>query len=189
MLPSSSDQDSSLPNPQVDPAKVAEVLAKLEEINLKKLKQEMKNQVELAMKKYQHINNPEVYGQKSWEIFDAADFTAVCRALAVRSREAAAEKWNLQHGSLEGVKLSDEDLSQMRDSVDFYFHMRKVCLPHKYFFMVFKSTLLVWSGVGPAPLHLHLDRGPSLLDGDARSCCHALLPPPRTQLQTNRPHF
>ena len=129
-------QDFSLPNTHVDLAKVAAELAKQEENNLKKLKHEMKNQVELAMKKYLHINNPEVYSQKSWEIFDAADFTAVCRALAVRSREAVAEKWNLQHGSLEGVKLSDEDIAQMRDSVDFYFQMRKVCLPHGYFCMI-----------------------------------------------------
>ena len=103
------------------------MLARLEEINMKKLKHDMKNQVELAMKKYLHTTNPEVYAQKSWEIFDNEDFSAVCRALAVRSREAVSEKWNLQHGSLEGVELSDEDISQMRDSVDFYFHMRKVC--------------------------------------------------------------
>ena len=130
MPPSSSDQDSNIPDPQVDPAQVAAMLARLEEINLKKLKHEMKKQVELAMKKYLNTTNPEVYGQKSWEIFDAADFAAVCRALAVRSREAVAERWNLQHDSLEGVELSDEDISQMRDSVDFYFQMRKVCLPH-----------------------------------------------------------
>ena len=126
---SSSDQDSSLPNPQVDPNEVAAILAKLDDINLKRLKHEMKNQVELAMKKYLHTNEPEVYAWKSWEIFDTTDFAAVCRALAVRSREAVSEKWSLEHGSLEGVELSDEDISQMRDSVDFYFHMRKVCLP------------------------------------------------------------
>ena len=130
MPPSSSDQDSIVSNPQVDPAEVAAMLARLEEINLKKLKHEMKKQVELAMKKYLHTTTPEVYSQKSWEIFDAADFAAVCRALAVRSREAVSEKWNLQHGSLEGVEISEEDISQMRDSVDFYFHMRKVCLPN-----------------------------------------------------------
>ena len=119
---------SSASRPQIDPDQVAQVLAKLELINLKELKYEMKNQVELAMKKYLHTNNPEVYGQRSWEIFDEADFASVCRALAVKSREEVAEKWNLQHGSLEGIKLSDEDISQMRDSVDFYFHMRRVCL-------------------------------------------------------------
>ena len=96
---------------------------------MKKLKHEMKNQVELAMKKYLHTNNPEIYSQKSWEIFDAADFAAVCRALAVKSREEVLERWNLHCGSLEGVELSDEDISQMRESVDFYFHLRKVCLP------------------------------------------------------------
>ena len=89
----------------------------------------MKNQVEQAMKKYLHTTEPEVYAWRSWEIFDATDFAAVCRALAVRSREAVSEKWSLEHDSLEGVELSDEDISQMRDSVDFYFHMRKVCLP------------------------------------------------------------
>ena len=47
----------------------------------------------------------------------------------MRSREAVSEKWSVEHGSLEGVELSDEDISQMRDSVDFYFNMRKVCLP------------------------------------------------------------
>ena len=132
MPPSSLDQRSTVSNPPVDPAEVAAMLARLEEINMKKLKHEMKNQVELAMKKYLHTTNPEVYGQKSWEIFDTLDFAEVCRALAVRSREAVSEKWNLQHGSLEGVELSDEDISQMRDSVDFYFHMRKVCLPHYF---------------------------------------------------------
>jgi len=123
--PSSSEQGSIVSDPQVDPTEVAAMLARLEEINMKKLKHEMKKQVELAMKKYLHTTNPEVYGQKSWEIFDTLDFAEVCRALAVRSREAVSEKWNLQHGSLEGVELSDEDISQMRDSVDFYFHMRK----------------------------------------------------------------
>ena len=128
--PLSSDQDSNALNPQVDPAKVAAEVAKLDEVNLKKLKHEMKNQVEMAMKKYLHTNEPEVYAWKSWEIFDTTDFAAVCRALAVRSREAVSEKWSVEHDSLEGVELSDEDISQMRDNVDFYFHMRKVCLPH-----------------------------------------------------------
>ena len=127
---SSVDHESSLSSPQVDPAKDAEVCAKQEEMNVKKLKHEMKNQVELAMKKYNHTNNPEIYSQKSWEIFDAADFASVCRALAVKSREEVSERWNLRQGSLEGVELSEEDISQMRERVDFYFHMRKVCLPH-----------------------------------------------------------
>ena len=136
---------SSASRPQTNPDLAAQELAKLEEIKWQDLKYEMKNQVELAMKKYLHTNNLKVYGQRSWEIFDAADFASVCRALAVKSREEVAEKWNLQHGSLEGIKLSDEDISQMRDSVDFYFHMRKVCFVCHFFytFAIFFVSLLL----------------------------------------------
>ena len=137
---------SSASRPQTNPDQAAQELAKLEEIKWQDLKYEMKDQVELAMKKYLHTNNNlKVYSQRSWEIFDAADFASVCRALAVKSREEVAEKWNLQHGSLEGIKLSDEDISQMRDSVDFYFHMRKVCFVCHFFytFAIFFVSLLL----------------------------------------------
>ena len=122
----SAQEESSASSPDIDPAKIAEVLARLEEINMKKLKHEMKNKVEAALKRYNHTNNPEVYSQKSWEIFDSIDFAAVCRALAVKSREEVSDSWNLQHGSLEGVKLTDEDISRMKEDVHFFFDMRKV---------------------------------------------------------------
>jgi len=121
----SGEEEPSAPSPEIDPAKIAEVLARLEEINMKKLKHEMKNQVEAALKRYNHTSNPEVYSQKSWEIFDSTDFAAVCRALAVKSREEVSDNWNLLHGSLEGVKLTDEDISRIKGDVDFFFDMRK----------------------------------------------------------------
>jgi len=121
----SGEEEPSAPSPEIDPAKIAEVLARLEEINMKKLKHEMKNQVEAALKRYNHTSNPEVYSQKSWEIFDSTDFAAVCRALAVKSREEVSDNWNLLHGSLEGVKLTDEDISRIKGDVDFFFNMRK----------------------------------------------------------------
>ena len=125
-LVKSGEEEPSAPSPEIDPAKIAEVLARLEEINMKKLKHEMKNQVEAALKRYNHTSNPEVYSQKSWEIFDSTDFAAVCRALAVKSREEVSDNWNLLHGSLEGVKLTDEDISRIKGDVDFFFNMRKV---------------------------------------------------------------
>ena len=94
---------------------------------MKKLKHEMKSQVEAALKRYNQTSNPEVYSQRSWEIFDSTDFAAVCRALAVKSREEVSDNWNLLHGSLEGVKLTDEDISRLKGDVDFFFEIRKVC--------------------------------------------------------------
>ena len=122
----SAQEESSASSPDIDPAKIAEVLARLEEINMKKLKHDMKNQVEAALKRYNHTNNPEVYSQKSWEIFDSTDFATVCRALAIKSRKKVSENWNLRYGSLEGVKLTDEDISRMKEDVHFFFDMRKV---------------------------------------------------------------
>ena len=122
----SAQEESCAPSPDIDPAKIAEVLARLEEINMKKLKYEMKNQVEAALKRYNHTNNPEIYSQKSWEIFDSTDFAAVCCALAIKSRKKVSENWKLRYGSLEGVKLTDEDISRMKEDVDFFFDMRKV---------------------------------------------------------------
>ena len=122
----SAQEESCAPSPDIDPAKIAVVLARLEEINMKKLKYEMKNQVEAALKRYNHTNNPEIYSQKSWEIFDSTDFAAVCRALAIKSRKKVSENWKLRYGSLEGVKLTDEDVSRMKEDVDFFFDMHKV---------------------------------------------------------------
>lgn len=124
-LVGSAEEEPSAPSPEIDPAKIAEVLARLEEINMKKLKHEMKSQVEAALKRYNHTGNPEVYSQKSWEIFSSTDFAAVCRALAVKSREEVSDNWNLLHGSLEGVKLTDEDISRLKGDVDFFFEIRK----------------------------------------------------------------
>ena len=126
-LVGSAEEEPSAPSPEIDPAKIAEVLARLEEINMKKLKHEMKSQVEAALKRYNQTSNPEVYSQRSWEIFDSTDFAAVCRALAVKSREEVSDNWNLLHGSLEGVKLTDEDISRLKGDVDFFFEIRKVC--------------------------------------------------------------
>ena len=126
-LVGSAEEEPSAPSPEIDPAKIAEVLARLEEINMKKLKHEMKSQVEAALKRYNHTSNPEVYSRKSWEIFNSTDFAAVCRALAVKSREEVSDNWNLLHGSLEGVKLTDEDISRLKGDVDFFFEIRKVC--------------------------------------------------------------
>ena len=50
------------------------------------LKHEMKHQVELALRKFYHMSQPHVYGQRSWEIFDDEDFAEVCRMLAVQAR-------------------------------------------------------------------------------------------------------
>ena len=125
-LVGSAEEEPSAPSPEIDPAKIAEVLARLEEINMKKLKHEMKSQVEAALKRYNHTSNPEVYSRKSWEIFNSTDFAAVCRALAVKSREEVSDNWNLLHGSLEGVKLTDEDISRLKGDVDFFFEIRKV---------------------------------------------------------------
>jgi len=124
-LVGSAEEEPSAPSPEIDPAKIAEVLARLEEINMKKLKHEMKSQVEAALKRYNHTSNPEVYSRKSWEIFNSTDFAAVCRALAVKSREEVSDNWNLLHGSLEGVKLTDEDISRLKGDVDFFFEIRK----------------------------------------------------------------
>ena len=90
------------------------------------LKHEMKHQVELALKKYYHMSQPHVYGQRSWEIFDDEDFAEVCRMLAVQAREEVLKRWGLQGDSQEDLWILEEDIARMRGNVDYFFYVRKV---------------------------------------------------------------
>ena len=90
------------------------------------LKHEMKHQVELALRKYYHMSQPHVYGQRSWEIFDDEDFAGVCRMLAVQAREEVLKRWGLQGDSREDLWILEEDIARMRGNVDHFFYVRKV---------------------------------------------------------------
>ena len=77
------------------------------------LKHEMKHQVELALRKYYHMSQPHVYGQRSWEIFDDEDFAEVCRMLAVQAREEVLKRWGLQGDSRGPILYMIDDCSLM----------------------------------------------------------------------------
>ena len=93
------------------------------------LKHKMKHHVELALRKYFHHKHSHVYGDRSWEIFDDEDFAEVCRMLSVQARDKVCRRWELQRDSNEDLLILEEDIIGMRESVDYFFHLRKVHYP------------------------------------------------------------
>jgi len=98
--------------------------ARREEV-VTRLKHEVAREVRRGLKKYNHTKEPELFKSRSWEIFDAEDFTEVCRSQAVSCREEVMERWARRSDGLEGLELAQEDVARMQAGLELFFRIRE----------------------------------------------------------------
>ena len=118
-------------NSLVESSHVLEVKSRdvLEQIRMDRemsLKHEMKDHVEEALRKHYLKSQPEMYSQRSWELFDDGDFAEVCRMVSVQAREQVLHRWEVPSSCGEDLWILEEDIIRMRESVDRLFFMREV---------------------------------------------------------------
>ena len=120
------DLNSLVESPHVQEVKSCDVLEQIRMDREMSLKHEMKDHVEEALRKHYLKSQPEMYSQRSWELFDDGDFAEVCRMISVQAREQVLHRWEVPSNCGEDLWILEEDIVRMRESVDRLFFMREV---------------------------------------------------------------
>ena len=120
------DLNSLVESPHVQEVKSCDVLEQIRMDREMSLKHEMKDHVEEALRKHYLKSQPEMYSQRSWELFDDGDFAEVCRMVSVQAREQVLHRWEVPSNCGEDLWILEEDIIRMRESVDRLFFMREV---------------------------------------------------------------